>query len=126
MLIPEPAVLQDDAQFQHVVTSLTTAIQATTNAVVLLSKPVPHSRRWWNKELSALKKHLNKLNNESYRYRALADHPVHDAHRNTRNEYSEAIKRAKMQHWQDFLETAQGSDIWMANRYISNPPGDSG
>ena len=117
MLIPEPAMLRDDVQFQHAVTSLTTAIQATTDAVVSLSKPVPHSRRWWNEELSALKKRLNKLNNESYRYRALADHPAHDAHMNTCNEYGEAIKQAKMQYWQDFLETAQGGWFPRSNHH---------
>ena len=35
-------------------------------------------------------------------------------------------KRAKTQHWQDFLKMAQGPDIWTANRYISNLPGDGG
>ena len=75
-LIPEPAVLQEDVQFQHAVASLTTVIQATTDTVVPLSKPMLHSRRWWNEELMVLKKHLNKLNHESYRYRALAD-PCH-------------------------------------------------
>ena len=115
VLIPEPAVLQDDMHFQHAVTSLTAAIQATTDIVVPLSKPVPHSRRWWNEELMALKKCLNKLNNESYRYRALTDHPSHNAHKDIHNKYSEAIKWAKTQHWQDFLEVAQGPDIWVAN-----------
>ena len=91
-----------------------------------LSKPVPHSQRWWNEELTALKKRLNKLNNESYKYRAIADHPTHNAHQDICNKYGEAIKRAKTQHWQDFLETVQGPDIWTVNRYISNPPGDGG
>ena len=118
VLIPEPAMLQDNMQFQHAVASLTAAIQATTDIVVPLSKPVPHSRRWWNKELTALKKCLNKLNNESYRYRALADHPSHEAHKDICNKYGKAIKWAKTQHWQDFLEMAQGPDIWTANRYI--------
>ena len=77
--IPEPSMLRDDAQFQDAVTDLTEAIQATIEAVVPLSKPVLHSRHWWNDELSGLKKHLNKLNNESYRFKALVDHPAHDA-----------------------------------------------
>ena len=124
--IPEPTMLQDDAQFQQAITGLTVAIQATTEVIVPLSKPVPHSRRWWNEELMALKKRLNKLNNESYKYRAIADHPTHNAHRDIRNKYGEAIKCAKTQHWQNFLETAQGPDIWTANWYISNPLGDSG
>ena len=41
MLIPEPAMLQDDMQFQHAVTSLTTVIQATTDTVVPLLQMLP-------------------------------------------------------------------------------------
>ena len=122
--IPEPTMLRDNAQFQQAITGLTVAIQATTEVIVPLSKPVPHSWRWWNEELTALKKRHNKLNNESYKYRAIADHPTHNAHRDIRNKYGEAIKHAKTQHWQDFLEMAQGPDIWTVNWYISNPPGD--
>ena len=105
----------NDTQFQNAVASLTEAIQATTNIVVPFSKPVPHSRCWWNEELSALKKCLNKLNNESYRFRVLDDHPAHEALKDIHNKYGDAIKWAKTQHWQDFLEVAQGPDIWVAN-----------
>ena len=43
----------------------------------------------------------------------------------TFTKYSDAIKQAKLQHWQDFLKVAQGPDIWTVNQYISNPLGDS-
>ena len=56
--IPEPTMLWDDTQFQQVVTDLTAAIQATTEAIVPLSKPVPHSQSWWNEGLMVLKKCL--------------------------------------------------------------------
>ena len=54
--ILEPAILHDDMQFQSAVISLTKAIQAATDRVIPVSKPAPHSRQWWNKVLSALKK----------------------------------------------------------------------
>ena len=76
--------------------------------------------------MSALKKQLNRLNNQSYKFRALADHPIHTAHREAHNRYSDAIKHAKTKHWQEFLEAVQGPDIWTANRYIANPIGDGG
>ena len=56
--IPGPTVLWDDTEFQQAVTGLTMAIQATTEAIVPLSKPVPHSWRWWNEELMVLKSAL--------------------------------------------------------------------
>ena len=82
-------------QFQGAVTDLTKAIQATIEATIPMSKPVLHSRCWWSDELTMLKKRLNKLNNESYRYQALADHPAHGALKDIRNKYSDAIKCAK-------------------------------
>ena len=112
-------------QFHGTVAGLTEAIQATTVAVVPLAKPTPHSRCWWNQDLSVPKKKLHRLNNQSYKFRALADHLIHAEHKEVCNRYSYAIKRAKMEHWQEFLEGAQGPNIWMANRYITNPIGDS-
>ena len=123
--IPEPGILCDDTWFQDAVTDLTKVIQATIKATIPISKPALHLRCWWSDELTMLKKHLNKLNNESYRYRALVDHLAHGALKDIHNKYSDAIKHAKMQHWLDFLEAAQGPDIWIANCYISSPAGDS-
>ena len=113
-------------QFQDAVTNLTRAIQATIAVAVPLTKLVLHSRCWWNGELSVLKRRLNRLNNQSYRFRALADHPIHADHREACNRYSDVIKQAKVKHWQEFLETAQGPDIWTANWYISNPISNGG
>ena len=89
-------------------------------------KLAPHSRQWWNGELSTLKKQLNRLNNQSCKFRALTDHPIHVKHREAWNKYSEAIKQAKSTHWQEFLNSAQGANIWTANHYISNPISDRG
>ena len=83
MQLPRPQTLRNDMQFHSAVTGLTEAIQATTAAIVPLAKPSPHSRCRWSQELSALKKKLNRLNNQSYKFRALADHPIHTEHRGT-------------------------------------------
>ena len=113
--IPRPQMLQNNTQFHGAIARLTEAIQATTIAVVPLAKLTQHSRHWWNQDLLVLKKKLNRLNNQSYKFRALADHPIHAEHKEARNRYSDAIKHAKTEHWQEFLEGAQGPDIWMAN-----------
>src|SRR6266481_4376798 len=125
-LLPDPKILHTEEEYRSAVSELTAAIQATIEGVVPLSKPVPHLRRWWSKELGILKKQLNHLNNESYRYRAVVDHPSHTAHKEVRKGYGEAIKRAKEQHWQEFLESAVGPDLWAVNKYISRPAGDGG
>ena len=75
--IPGLRTLLNELQFQGAVSDLTTALQAAIEHVVPLSKPSLHSRRWWNDELSRLKKEMNHFASVSYRYRAVADHPSH-------------------------------------------------
>jgi len=45
-----------------------------------------------------LKMVKNKLISESYKCRAVTDHPVHNKHRKIRKKYGEAIRRAKQKH----------------------------
>ena len=119
-------MLRNNTQFHSAIAGLTKAIQATTTAVVPLAKLIPHLRHWWNQELLVLKKKLNRLNNQSYKLRALADHPVHVEHREACNRYNDVIRCAKTEHWQEFLEGAQGPNIWTANWYIANPLSNGG
>ena len=72
--LPDLRVLKTTDEFNDAVNALTTAIQDTIEAAVLLSKLVPHLYRWWNKELSDLKRKKNRLNNLSYIYGAITDH----------------------------------------------------
>ena len=102
--LPDARELKTIDEFDDAVNTLTTAIQNTIEATVLLSKPVSHSCRWWNKELSDLKRKKNRLNNLSYIYHALADHPSHEEHQQVSEEYGNEIKKAKTQHWIDYLE----------------------
>ena len=79
--IPSPAPLISEAGFQAAVSRLMEALQATIQDAVPLSKPCLHSKCWWSSKLSELKRKKNKLSSLSYQYRALADHPVHEEHR---------------------------------------------
>ena len=76
---PEPIRMVEE--FATAVTELTRAIQGTIHAKVPQSWPSPHLKRWWSKELSALKKLKNNLSSTSYKYRALMSHPSHEEHR---------------------------------------------
>src|SRR6266481_7431906 len=106
--IPEPCALIDEAQFQRAVNDLTQVLQLTIEAVVPISRPSPHSHRWWSKELSQMKKNINQLASLSYRYRAIDSHSVHSEYRAAWGAYGDAIKWAKNQlgprtSWKDFL-----------------------
>ena len=124
--IPSPAPLASDAAFQSAVSDLTGALQNTIHTQIPLSKPSPHSKRWWSNRLSDLKRSKNKLSNLSCRYRASPDHPSHEEHRKIRNLYGEEIWKAKQEHWNEFLGHTAGHDIWITNCYISSPGTDGG
>src|SRR3981189_178279 len=122
--IPLPTSLTTEDKFQAAVNNLTSTLQDVIRTTVPVSRPCPHSKRWWSKELLDLKKRKNKLSGISYKYRAVLDHPSHEQHKAVRNQYGDAIVKAKEQHWADFLEEAEERDLWIANKYISNLPGD--
>lgn len=124
--IPEPQEITNEAQFQKAVNDLTGVLQDLIRANAPLNKPCPHSRRWWNKNLDDLRKENTRLNNLSYKFRAVADHFSHAEHTHIRTAYGDALTAAKLQHWTDFLEEATEQEMWIANKYISNPVGDGG
>jgi hypothetical protein len=94
--------------------------------VVKRSKPRPDAKRWWNRELIKMRKGLNRLRSESYRFRAIADHPSHSELKTKSSAYGEAIIHAKRSHWANYLEEMTVNDIWTANKYIREPIGDGG
>jgi hypothetical protein len=121
-----PQLLTTEIQFQKAVKDLTEAIQDMIRTRVKIRRPCPDSKRWWNSDLKRMKKELNKLRVESFRNRALTDHPIHRDVRRLSNKYGMEILKAKRQHWTDFLEEATVDDIWTANRYFKEPSGDGG
>ena len=79
--VPIPEPISTGEEFAMAVTKLTKVIQGTICEKVLQLWPSPYSKRWWNKELGALKRTKNKLSSISYKYRELVDHPSHEEHR---------------------------------------------
>ena len=73
-----------------------------------------------------MKKDLNRLRANSYRFRAVADHPSHEELRTMNTQYREAIVQAKRQHWTNYLEEMTAADIWTANKFIKELAGDGG
>ena len=68
-----------------------------------------------------MKKEKNQLSNLSYRYRGLPDVPIHHLHRIAANKFSNRIEETKKKHWRDWLEEATSSNVYLANKYITNP-----
>ena len=124
--IPRPAPILDPNQLADAGNSLTRALQETIEEKITKSKPRPDAKRWWNGDLTAMRKELNRLRSKSYRNRAIANHPSHRELRKKSRTYGKAIISAKRTHWEEYLEEMTTEDIWTANKYIKNPVGDGG
>ena len=73
-----------------------------------------------------MKKQKEKLARKSYRKRAEAENPIHEEFRQARNLYSEAIWKAKDEHWVEWLENLDEGGIWAANCMTSGAATDGG
>ena len=124
--LPHPEPIHDAQGLEQMASNVTKALQETISSKITRSKPFPDTKRWWNKELTAARKELNKLRSDSYRYRAVANHPSHRKLRRKSNIYGNAIITAKRAHWSEYLENMGENDIWTANKYIKSPIGDGG
>ena len=102
------------------------AINTAVEKHVPKSRPSPYSKRWWSKELSALKKTNKTASRRAYRHRAEPQHEAHAAHEEARRQYAETIEKAKKEHWEQWLEELQGDEIWTANKYVDSPSTDGG
>jgi ribonuclease HI len=116
----------DQQQLTTAVETLTLAIQETIQEKVAVSKPRPDAKRWWNGDLRKARKELYRIRANSFRNRAIADHPSHEELRVKSSQYGELIVQAKRQHWTDYLEEMTAADMWTANKFIREPVGDGG
>jgi hypothetical protein len=124
--LPPPGRIAAEDEFHQKVGNLTSAILDTIELCVPKSKPVPHSKRWWNKDLELLRKAKNRLNNVSYRFRHDQQHPSHQQLRDARNKFTDAIRSAKQSHWENFLEETDDGSLWTAAKYIDSPVAGEG
>lgn len=123
---PEPKRLDSIEEFQAALDTVSTSIKSAIEAHVPMTKPLPHTKRWWTQELSDMRKKKNRLSRESYRWRGLPDHSSHRQHREACKEYAKLIENTKKEHWEEWLINASEKDIWTANKYATDPPIDGG
>ena len=125
-LIPFPTTnpIVTEAEFQHTTKGITKAVLSAIEEYIPYTCPSPHSKHWWTKELSQLQKETNKLASLSFKMRAIADHLSHETYLRQRNRYTEAIKQTKRDHWDNWLESINREEIWIANKYLNSEPSD--
>lgn len=70
LLAPFPPIpIATNDEFQQAAERLTRAITDTINIKVPTSKPCPHSKRWWTRELTNLRKQVTELSRTAYAMR---------------------------------------------------------
>jgi hypothetical protein len=123
---PTTTPIVTEPSFQRITAAVTQAIQTVIKETVPMAKYVPTSKQWWNHDLTATCKLVQKAVAESHKSRAIPEHPSHEQHHSLCNKYSEDIKKAKSEHWYNWLESANMADVWITNKYINVEPGDHG
>jgi ribonuclease HI len=125
-LLPRLEQITNAQQLEEEGNNLTRVLQETIEEKVTRRKPRPDAKRWWNGDLTKMRKELNRLRTESYHNRAIANHASHRNLRKKSKSYGKAIISAKRAHWTEYLEEMTAGDIWTANKYLSSPIGDGG
>jgi hypothetical protein len=102
------------------------AVQATIAEHVPLTKPCPYSKRWWNVGLTERRKDLKRKAKAALAMRGIEGHPAHEAYRLARNTMAEEIRKAKAEHWTQWLEGLDDKTVWAANRLVMSSASDGG
>ncbi|KAF9232836.1 hypothetical protein BU15DRAFT_32134, partial [Melanogaster broomeanus] len=84
---PTERPITTDHDLQNTARNFTRAITDTIDTHVPMSRPSPHAKRWWSRDLSNRRKEVQAAAARSYQMRHLQDHPSHEEHRVLRNRY---------------------------------------
>ena len=95
--------------------AISKAVQETT----LRKKPCPHSKRWWNEDLTSHRQEANRLRNIYHRTKAEADKVIW---REKANQYISKIAQAKRDKWREVINNADAKSIWQVKKYVANVP----
>jgi hypothetical protein len=93
---------------------LTQSIQEAAAKAIPKARCCERSKPWWNKELAEQRKQASKAT----RLQQVFATPTNARRaRAKRDQYLQAVKKAKASHWDSFLQNAKGKDIFKALGY---------
>lgn len=79
-----------------------------------------HTKRWWSEDIKEARKRVGKARRVWKKHRKEEDYAKYKR----RNELVDAIRKARREHWTNFLQDASRDNLWTAIRYTK--PGRSG
>jgi ribonuclease HI len=121
-----PIELTSSANLRRAVLELDEDIDATIAEIIPLKKQIPWRKRWWCKELSQLRSLERKSSRYAHKFRYVPDHGSHAELQRVRKTYTDAIKTAKLKHWEAYLSDLGPNDIWTAARFTTGSGTDGG
>ena len=117
--LPTPTVIRTIEKFQERIWRLDKVVNNTIAEKVPLTRPCPHSKRWWNQGLKKARKETRRLGREAAKYMHAPDHPAHIEFQRKRNEYAHLIIDTKQEHWMNWLADIGSTDMWTVSRLVS-------
>jgi len=103
-----------EEELEQLAQDLTKVITEAAEAAIPTMRIMERSKPWWNNELKALRK-AGSMACRAWKRAKTAT--ALQAWREARNTYFHAIRKAKTNHWLEFLNNATGKEVFTAARY---------
>src|SRR5579859_4734714 len=117
--LPEKNTLMTEKAIDEFANDITNAISKGIAETTPRKKPSPFSKRWWNEELTRLRKELNQSRNIHNRTHSHIDWTEW---KKKRNEYNKKVRNLKYNTWREFVEAADEKSIWSIKKYMNSKP----
>ena len=117
--ISPPTRITTLGEFRRRVKELDDVVDKTVEEKVPLSRPCPHSKRWWSPELRKARQETRRVGRTAARFMHAPDHPAHQDFQRKRNEYARLLIETKQKHWAEWLLNIGIGDMWTASRLVS-------
>ena len=92
---PNPKRIRTPGEFRETLDVINQALKYTIYAKVPKNIKIPHTKRWWNQDLTKARREKNKLANLVYKWRGLPDHHAHENYKCATKTYAELIEKSK-------------------------------
>jgi exonuclease III len=109
--LPPPREINSIPHLEQKMNEVTQAILTMVDNIVPASKLSPYMKQWWTPELGTQNKNVKKLARTAYTKRQQCAHPIHAQLKEARNCLSTDIQKAKEEHWIEYLEDIETSNV---------------
>ena len=113
-------------EFQLFAHHLDDTLRSTAESCVPKSRPHPHHKRWWTKDLMCLSEELKYMCKLVYKFHTIPNHKYHGLLKKKEKQLDKEIQTTKESHWREWLEGMADNNIWITSKYLTNPGGDGG